>query len=189
MPAGMASCMPREANASPSVVTYLIATPSRARLSPMCFPILYSDSGSVAGTLAVHPTCPGQVTFNPLLQSEDPNLQILLSSWKARLVELYQTSTLMLIRASSGRPRIMLVSLDLSSYAQFIHCCLCTESCDLVCCSRVTGRWCVYCPENVTERYGCRCRILQTDVKCNIRCGSPLTTASSFNLTVQLVHA
>ena len=51
--------------------------------------------------------------------------------------------------------------------------------------------WRVHCCDNVMELCVCRCRMLQADVTCKIEtgcCGSPLTTTSSFNITVQLVH-
>ena len=61
--AGIASCTPREAKASPSVATYLIATLSCVKLWPICLLISYSEIGSTAHRVAEHRSWPGHVTF------------------------------------------------------------------------------------------------------------------------------
>ena len=52
--AGIASCTAREADASPSVATYLIATLSCAKLWPICLPMSYSQIGSTARKVVPH---------------------------------------------------------------------------------------------------------------------------------------
>ena len=70
---------------SPSVTMYLTATFCEPNCFPMSLPMSNSDRFSSAVNVAVQLSCPGQVTSNPLLQSEAPKVHNLFCMCRATI--------------------------------------------------------------------------------------------------------